>query len=124
MTDNLKLEEEYSKIKEGDLLEIIDFCELHSDYLFSECKIDVSEIEHIYIDYLSSLYQKSRYSKVLDVIDRFEKTDCIIEFRGIDNEFDEDVRFYKFASLFHKKQYEKSKKGFAELVKDFPENED
>jgi len=124
MTDNLKLEEEYSKIKEGDLLAIIDFCELHSDYLFSDSKIDVSEIEHIYIDYLSSLYQKSRYSKVLDVIDRFEKTDCIIEFRGSDNKFDEDVRFYKFASLFHKKQYEKSKKGFSELVKDFPENED
>lgn len=124
MKENLNLTEDFSKIKEGDLSAIIDFCELHSDYLFSDSAIDISEIEHIYIDFLVSLYQKSRYSKVLEVIDRFEKTDSIIAFRVIDREFDEDVRYYKFASLFHKKQYKNSKKGFAELVKDFPENED
>ena len=124
MKETLNLSEDFSKIEQGDLSAIIDFCELHSGYLFSDSKIDFSEIEHIYIDYLVSLYNKSRYSKVLDIIDRFEKTDSINEFRDIDKEFNKDVRFYKFASLFHKKQYEKSKNGFAELVKDFPENED
>jgi hypothetical protein len=123
MKDLKAILEQYEKIETGDYLAIIDFVQLNSDYLFSGISKNLSEIEHIYIDYLISLYDKSRYSKVLEVVDIMEKSNDFIEYRKIDTEFDEDVRYHKYASMFLTKKYRASKFGFAELVKDFPDNE-
>lgn len=123
MKDLKAILEQYAKIETGDLLAIINFVQLNSDYLFSGTSKNLSEIGHIYIDYLVSLYDKSRYSKILDVVDIMEKSNDFIKYRKTDTEFDEDVRYYKYASLFLTKKYRASKFGFADLVKDFPDNE-
>ena len=124
MKENSVLIAEYDKIEEGNLLAIIDFFQSNYDSLFSSGLTELAKIEHIYIDYFVSLHDKSRYSKILEVIDKMEQLDVFKLYRKTDTEFDEQVRFYKYSSLFSKKRYADSKRGFAELLRDYPENED
>ena len=118
------LAEEFDKIQEGDLLAIIDFFERNENSLLSKNLKELGEIEYMYIDYFDALINKSRYSKILEVIEKIEKLDEFKKYRNLDLDFDEDIRFYKYSTLFYKKKYKESKIGFEKLLKDYPKNED
>ena len=124
MKETSILAEEFEKIQDGDLLAIIDFFEKNENSLLSKKSNELGEIEHIYIDYLVALLDKSRYSKILEIIEKIEKLDEFQEYRNLDLDFDEDLRFYKYSSLFYKRRYKESKIGFEKLLKDYPKNED
>lgn len=124
MKETSILAEEFEKIQDGDLLAIIDFFETNEDSLLSKDSNELGEIEYIYIDYFVALLDKSRYSKILEIIEMIEKLDEFQKYRILDLDFDEDLRFYKYSSLYYKKRYRESKKGFEKLVLDFPKNED
>ncbi len=118
------LAEEFDKIQDGDLLAIIDFFEKNEDSLLSKKSNELGEIEYIYIDYLVALLDKSRYSIILEIIEKFEGLDEFKNYRNSDLDFDEDLRFYKYSSLFYKKRFKESKIGFEKLLNDYPKNED
>jgi tetratricopeptide (TPR) repeat protein len=124
MKETSILIEEFEKIQEGDLLSIIDFFETNEDSLLFKESHEIGEIDYIYIDYLVSLLEKSRYSRILEIVEKLEKLDEFKKYRNSDLDFDEDLRFYKYSSLYYKKRYRESKKGFEKLVHDFPKNED
>lgn len=124
MKETSILAEEFEKIQDGDLLAIIDFFETNEDSLLSKNSNELGEIEYIYIDYLVALLDKSRYSKILEIIEKIEKLDEFQKYRNLDLDFDEDLRFYKYSSLFYKRRYKESKIGFQKLLKDYPKNED
>ena len=103
MKETSILIEEFEKIKEGDLIAIIDFFELNEDSLLSKNSKDLEEIEYIYIDYLVALLNKSRYSKILEIIEKIEKLDEFQKYRKSDLEFDEDLRLLQiFLSILQK----------------------
>lgn len=124
MKETSILVDEFEKIKEGDSIAIIDFFEKNEESLLFKESHQIAEIDYIYIDYLISLLEKSRYSKIIEVVEKFEKLDEFKKYRNSDLDFDEDLRFYKYSSLYYKKRYRESKKGFELLVHDFPKNED
>ncbi|WP_372641638.1 hypothetical protein [Ancylomarina sp.] len=124
MKDNPILVEEFEQIEDGDLMATIDFFKQNEESLLSKTSTELDEIEYIYIDYLVALYEKSRYSRIIEIIEKLENSNEVEEYRKSDLEFDEDIRFYKYSSFFSKKNYKESKAGFKELVKDYPENED
>ncbi len=119
-----ELEKEYNKISDGDLDSIITFFECNSNELLSNEINDIEEIEHIYIDYLFALKNKSRYSKIIEVTKKLENIESVIKYSETDNDFKNDLIFYKAASLFCKRRYKEAKRGFATIVKLDPENED
>jgi hypothetical protein len=124
MIENSTIAKKYDEIEDGDLLSIIDFFQSNSTFLLSKDLEDIQEIETIYIDYLFSLYDDSRYTKILEAIETFDNIDAIKRYRLEDKGFDKEIRFYKYASVFFKKKYKEAKLGFSELVKDYPDNED
>jgi|GEM_PF-4539179 len=124
MKETSILAEEFEKIQDGDLLAIIDFFEKNKNSLLSRNSNELGEIEHIYIDYIVALLDKSRYTKILEIIEKIEKLDEFQKYRNLDLDFDEDLRFYKYSSLFYKRRYKESKIGFEKLLKDYPKNED
>ncbi|MGE0088530.1 MAG: hypothetical protein AB7S50_03540 [Bacteroidales bacterium] len=124
MNEAQKLFKEFKETEFSNDLEIINFVQTHLDTLLSEATQDLNDIGFTYIEYIESLYNQSRYSRVLEFIDRIETIEYFNEYRKTDPSFDENIRFYKYASLSRKHKTNESLKGFSNLVLDFPENED
>ncbi|MBK3519986.1 hypothetical protein [Carboxylicivirga marina] len=125
MKELLELEKSYDELPEESEPEtIIKFFEDNSDVFLSNENMDVSDVLHIYTDYLYFLGIKSRYSKVIAVTEEMEKRDYIKHQLENDKDFNMDFVFYKSASLSRRKRYKEALKGFKQLILIDPQNED
>lgn len=119
-----EIDSEYDKLPEEDSDKIIEFFENNSDTLLSQNIGDISDIECIYTDYIVTLWEESRYSKVIEVTEKLENIKSVMNYSETDKDFKIDLIFHKSASLFNKKRLKESKQGFEMLVNIDPENED